>query len=77
MAKELGPDPGLQFTQGSERAGKEWVTELIALTRQVAAIADLNLTVSNPPTQAEGQAIADKIDEILAAMRTAGSLESN
>ena len=60
--KELSPDPGIAFTEGSERSGKEWVTELIALTKQIAAIAGLNLTVSNPPTQAEGQAIADKIN---------------
>ena len=29
----------------------------------------LNLTVSNPPTQAEMQAIADKLDEILTHLR--------
>jgi hypothetical protein len=34
-----------------------------------AAIADLNQTISDPPTQAEVQAISDKIDVILATMR--------
>lgn len=40
----------------------------------IAAIADLNQTITNPPTQAEVQAISDKIDEILAAMRAAETL---
>jgi len=31
----------------------------------LATVAKLNLTVSNPPTQAQMQAIADKIDEII------------
>ena len=35
----------------------------------IAAVADLNQTITNPPTQAEVQAISDKIDEILAALR--------
>jgi hypothetical protein len=29
------------------------------------AVTPLGLTVSNPPTQAEGQAIADKLDELI------------
>ena len=32
-------------------------------------IQPLNLTVSNPPTQAQTQAIADKVDEILAQLQ--------
>ena len=40
----------------------------------IAAVADLNQTITNPPTQAEVQAISDKIDEILAAARLAGTL---
>ena len=31
-------------------------------------IAQLSLTISNPPTQAQVQAIADKIDEMLSVM---------
>ena len=34
----------------------------------VNAVTPLNLTVSNPPTQAETQAIADKLNEVLAAL---------
>lgn len=37
-------------------------------------VADLGLTISNPPTQAEVQAVSDKVDELLTAMRTAEQL---
>ena len=38
---------------------------------QMATIADLNQTISGSPTQAEVQAISDKIDVLLQAMRDA------
>ncbi len=34
-----------------------------------AAVAPLAMTVSNPPTQAEVQAIADRFDQLLAALK--------
>ena len=77
MAEELPPDPGVRFAEGAERAGGEWVTRLIGLTKPIGAVADLDQTISNPPTQAEVQAISDKIDELLAAMRTAGRFEDS
>lgn len=40
------------------------------------AIADLNQDISTTPTEAEVQAISDKIDVILAALRTWGVLAS-
>jgi hypothetical protein len=40
----------------------------------VPSVPDLNLAVSNPPTQGEVQAIANKIDELLFFMRQAGHL---
>jgi hypothetical protein len=40
----------------------------------IPSVNDLNLTVSNPPTQGEVQAIANKIDELLFFMRQAGHL---
>jgi len=44
----------------------EMETEMFANTAgSLATVAKLNLTVSNPPTQAQLQAIADKIDEII------------
>jgi hypothetical protein len=33
-----------------------------------ASVTPLGLTVSNPPTQAEMQAIADKLDEVITAL---------
>lgn len=39
-----------------------------------ADIANLGLTISNPPTQAQVQAVADKVDSILAALRNANIL---
>lgn len=36
-----------------------------------ADIANLGLTISNPPTQAQVQAVADKVDSILVALRNA------
>lgn len=41
---------------------------------QMAAIADLNQDISASPTEAEVQAISDKVDALLAALRTAGLL---
>ena len=41
---------------------------------QVAAIADLNQTISDPPTQVQVQAISDKVDDLLAKWRAQGGL---
>ena len=41
----------------------------IAKVETQPAIADLDQTISDPPTQAEVQAISDKVDAILAAIR--------
>ena len=41
---------------------------------QQAAEADLNQTITDPPTQAEVQAISDKIDALLAKLRSANVL---
>tara|TARA_Y100001963_G_C6791155_1_gene455460 strand:+ start:474 stop:680 length:207 start_codon:yes stop_codon:yes gene_type:complete len=43
---------------------------------QIAAVADLDQTISGTYDQAEVQAISDKVDALLAAMRTAGLLAS-
>ena len=39
------------------------------LAAKAATVATLNLTVSNPPTQAEMQAIADKLDELITLLQ--------
>jgi len=43
---------------------------------QGAAVADLNQTISDPPTDTEVQAISDKVDELLASLRAAGIIAS-
>lgn len=43
----------------------------MAVAGEIAAVADLNQTISAAPTQGEVQAISDKVDELLAAMRAA------
>lgn len=51
----------LDEAEGKAREGK-----------QAAAVADLNQTISGTYTQAEVQALSDKVDELLAALRAAG-----
>ena len=41
----------------------------------VASVADLNQTIAGP-SNAEVQAISDKVDELLAALRLAGTMAS-
>ena len=43
---------------------------------QMAAITDLAQTITNPPTQTEVQDLSTKVDELLAALRTAGMLNT-
>lgn len=43
---------------------------------QAAAVADLNQDISASYVEAEVQAISDKVDALLAALRTAGLLAS-
>ena len=43
---------------------------------QGAAITDLNQTISGTYVQAEVQAISDKVDVILAALRTTGLIDT-
>lgn len=41
---------------------------------QAVAVADLSQDITNPPSEAEVQAISDKVDELLANLRTSGTL---
>jgi len=43
---------------------------------QQSAIADLNQTISGSYTQSEVQAISDKVDAILAALRAIGLIDT-
>lgn len=51
-------------------------TLLQGVVLQTAAVADLSQTISDPPTQTEVQDLSDKVDELLAAMRTSGQLDT-
>ena len=48
----------------------------LAAALPMAAEADLNQTISDPPTQTQVQDLSDKVDALLAKMRTAGLLAS-
>jgi len=52
-------------------------TALRGGVKQAAAVADLDQTISDPPTQAQVQALSDKVDALLASLRTAGVLASS
>jgi hypothetical protein len=49
-------------------------TLLQGVVKQTANVADLNQTISDPPTQTQVQNIDDKVDEILAALQTSGQM---
>ena len=51
-------------------------TSTAGVVKEATAIADLNQTITDPPTQTEVQDISDKIDALLAVMRTAGLLST-
>ncbi len=53
---------------GMLQSMKDWTEK-----PRIEAVDNLNLTVSNPPTQAQVQAIANKVDELLEALRSDNS----
>jgi acetolactate synthase small subunit len=59
-----------------ERANAKVLLVDIAAGLQMAAIADLNQDISAAYVEAEVQAISDKVDALLAALRSAGLLAS-
>lgn len=62
------------FADGTWAAVQNATTGVKGLVNEAAAVADLSQTITDPPTQAEVQAITDKTDELLGVMRTAGLL---
>lgn len=91
MADEIGPVPPalLAGARPDDIPNAQiWLNRVATISQREATttkkggvnsmpvIADLNQTVSSPPTQAEVQAISDKVDALLAALRTAGILET-
>lgn len=59
----------LSWTQVAEKRIK------VEEARKAVPVDPLALTVSNPPTQAELQTIADKQDELISALKAAGLME--
>ena len=59
---------GDRVTLGTLQLVQDWTQK-----PRIEAVADLNQTISDPPTQAEVQAISDKIDELLGKLRTTNS----
>jgi|GEM_PF-4700352 len=49
-------------------------TTAVGVVLRATTVANLALVVTNPPTQAEVQAVSDKVDALLAVLRTAGLL---
>lgn len=68
----LGPPSGTQAL--AVAANQVATTATAGLVKKAAAVADLGLTISNPPTQSEVDTIMDKVNALLAALRSAGSL---
>lgn len=72
----------LALTYSVSAADAQFATQDVATTGtaglvlQAADVADLNQTISGSYTQSEVQALSDKVDELLGALRTAGVLET-
>jgi hypothetical protein len=68
---------GQQATQGNDGAqgpagevtNMDLSTALGGTSANSNGVAQLGLTVSDPPTQSELQAVANKLDELIAALR--------
>lgn len=64
-----------QFFEALRDRTADATTTSLGTVKQAAAVADLNQTIAGPST-AEVQAISDKVDELLAALRTSGALDT-
>lgn len=73
--QNIAPDAAQFFEALRDRTADATTTSL-GTVKQAVAVADLNQTISNPPTQTEVQAISDKVDALLAALRTSGALNT-
>jgi len=51
-------------------------TVSVGVVLQATDVAALSQTITNPPTQAEVQAISNKIDELLSSLKTAGTMDT-
>lgn len=63
------------FNKMLDRIQRAATSEKRGGVKQAEAVADLNQTIAGPSV-AEVQAISDKVDELLAALRTAEQMDS-
>lgn len=68
--RRLQAGSGISLTDGG--AGGDITLDVDNPISQQSAEADLNQTITDPPTQSEVQDISDKVDAILAKLRSAG-----
>lgn len=66
----------IMFIKNSSGSNPDWIATNAYQLRKATAIADLSQTISDPPTQVEVQSISDKINALLAVMRTANLLDT-
>jgi hypothetical protein len=69
MATVTDPTTGLPASPSTALAN---IYALIVTETPETTISVLSLTVSDPPTQAECQAIADKLDELILLLKESG-----
>lgn len=69
MLLTFDPKVGPRFQADIKNAHGILVDEINRKPDKPLSIALLALTVSNPPTQAQVQAVADKLDEVIAALQ--------
>lgn len=69
MLLSLEPKLSAQFQAQIKNAYGTLADEVNRKAEKPRTIALLGLTVSNPPTQAEMQAVADKVDALVTALQ--------
>ena len=65
----------LVVAMANAKKGKE-VADAIDAVQAASAVVDLNQDITATYVEAEVQAISDKVDEILAALRLSGAVQS-
>ncbi len=68
-AADASADAAAASASAADASADAAAASAAAVDAAATAVADLNQTISVTPTQAEVQAISDKVDELLAALR--------
>lgn len=68
----VGPSAGPKYDVVS--TNNLGTTSVPGIVKKAVAVVDLVQAITNPPTQAEVTAIQNKVNELLASLRAAGSL---